>query len=480
MDAPLKLDEDTLYRAIASRDRRFDGHFVIGVVTTGVYCRPGCPAPLPRQKNVRFFVTGAAAETAGFRACLRCRPEASPGAPVRLGTKATVSRAIHLIDKGALDGEDVGGLAGKLGVGERHLRRLFAEHLGTSPVAVARSRRAHFAKKLTEETMLPMTEVALAAGFSSTRRFNDELRRTFGRSPTELRDKAKRSSNKGALDASPLALRLAYKPPLDWASLSAFLAGRATPGVEVMRGDVYQRSISLDGITGILTVERAEGHLWLRVPPAFSRVLLPIALRVQRLFDLSADPAAIAAHLERDPALAPACQAHPGLRVPGAWDGFEVAVRAVLGQQVSVKGATTLAGRLAASFGAPIGDGSGGETEIRYLFPRPEALANADVVSIGIPAARAETIRSIARAVIDGSLDFEAQSATPRLLAIPGIGPWTAAYVAMRAMGDPDALPASDLGLRKALGGITPKQIEARAEAWRPWRSYAVMMLWAG
>jgi AraC family transcriptional regulator, regulatory protein of adaptative response / DNA-3-methyladenine glycosylase II len=483
--------EEALYRAVESRDRRFEGRFVLGVSTTGIYCRPGCPAPMPKRPNMRFFACAAAAEEAGFRACLRCRPETSPGTPAWIGTGATVARALRLIGEGGLDDAGVEALASRLGIGERHLRRLFAEQLGASPLAVARSRRLHFARKLIDETSLPMAEVALGSGFSSTRRFNDEIRRAFGEPPTELRRGRSRRPEL-APEAPGLGLRLAYKPPYAFDALLAFLKARATPGVELVDGDRYLRTVSIDGSRGILEVRprKDEPCLELRVSFALSRVLFRVVERVGRLFDLRADPLVIDDHLRKDPRLAPCDAALPGVRVPGAWDGFELAIRAILGQQISVKGATTIAGRIAARFGEPLhapppapasaGDDGFAAAGLTHLFPSPAALAEADLSAVGLPRARAETIRRLAAAARDGALALDAPSEDParQLTTLPGIGPWTAAYVAMRAHGEPDAFPGGDLVLRKALGGLPPRELEQRAEAFRPWRAYAAMRLW--
>jgi AraC family transcriptional regulator of adaptative response / DNA-3-methyladenine glycosylase II len=473
-EAGSSLDEERLYRAVASRDRRFEGRFVVAVRTTGVYCRPGCPAPIPRRRNVRFFACAAAAEEAGFRACLRCRPDASPGSPAWLGTSATVARGLSLIAAGALDELGVDGLAARLGVGARHLRRLFTRELGASPLTVARTRRAHFARKLLEETELPITEVALGAGYASVRRFNAEVRQVFRRAPRQLR-------SSGAVEAGGLlVLRLPYREPFDWAHLMSWLAGRAIAGVERVDGGVYRRAVELDGVAGVVEVAALDGEpaLSLTVRAPVSRSLLSIVERVQRLFDLRADPHAIEARLSRSPRLRPLVRARPGLRVPGAFDPFETAVRAILGQQVSVARASALCGRLVERFGRPVELGGG----LTHLFPAPSVIAEADVRSLGMPDARAEAIRGLARAIVDGRLDLS-RGSTESLLALPGIGPWTAGYVAMRAFGDPDAFPAGDLGLRKAWArdGELPgeRALEEASQAFRPFRAYAAMHLWA-
>jgi AraC family transcriptional regulator of adaptative response / DNA-3-methyladenine glycosylase II len=480
----MTLDPETCYRAVASRDRRFEGQFVIAVTTTGVYCRPGCPAPLPRRRNSRFFACAAAAEDAGFRPCRRCRPESAPGTPAWLGTSATVSRALRLVLEGSLDEGGVDALAERVGVGARHLRRLFTEHLGASPLSIARTRRAHFAKKLIEETDLPMIEVAAVAGFASVRSFNQSVLETFRLSPRALRSARGRAVS--PVDSDALVLRLPFRAPLDWPRLMDFFARRAIPGVESVEGTHYRRSIEVEEGAGTLEahVPRGAQHVELRLRLPVSKRLVQITERVNRLFDLSADPRAISAVLTRDPRLRPLIKARPGLRVPGAWDPFELAVRAILGQQISVRGAATLAGRLARVFGTPLPAPAFGLT---HLFPRPAALAQADIGSIGLPARRAATIVALATAVRDASLELEAarglDDVIERLTALPGIGPWTAHYIAMRALREPDAFPAGDLGLRKALAGggalASAAALERQAESWRPWRAYAALHLWS-
>ena len=481
----ITLDPARCYAAVRSRDRRFDGRFFAGVVTTGVYCRPVCPVRPAKPENVRWFACAAAAEAAGFRPCRRCRPEASPGTPAWSGTSAVVARALRLIAAGALDEGGVDGLADRLGLGARQLRRLFATHLGASPAEVARARRAHFARTLLDETDLPMAEVAFSAGFGSIRDFNHALRATFGRTPTALR--RARGRRGPVATHGGVTVRLAFRPPLDWSGLLGFLAPRATPGVEAVADGVYRRTIAIGDGAGTIEVRAAAGepHLLMRVRLARPERLLQVVERARRLFDLDADPVLIADHLAGSPELAPLVARRPGLRVPGAWDAFELAVRAVLGQQVTVRGATTLAGRLVRAAGTPLDRAEDGLT---HLFPRPEALAHADLASVGVPRARAATIRALAGAVASGEVVLDAsrglEDAVARLAAVPGIGAWTAHYVAMRALGEPDAFPAADLGLRRALGNgagrLAPARVAERAEAWRPWRAYAVMHLWAG
>jgi AraC family transcriptional regulator of adaptative response / DNA-3-methyladenine glycosylase II len=448
-------------RARLARDPRFDGRFFIGVVTTGIYCRPICPAPAPKEKNVRYFPSAAAAAEAGFRPCLRCRPEASPGTPAWLGASATVSRALKLIGESALDDSGVEDLAARLGIGARHLRRLFVRYLGATPVAVARTRRVHFAKKLIDDTNLPMTQIAMAAGFGSIRRFNATFQELYGRAPRELRKaKAQNAHEPGVYE-----FRLAYRPPYDWDSLLGFLAPRAIPGVEAVTADEYRRTIYLDGRPGAISVRPAgRNSLELRIRYPHPAPLFRIVERVRKIFDAGADPREIAARLKRDSRLRPLVRRFAGLRVPGCWDGFEVSVRTILGQQVSVKAASTLAGRVAAAFGQPFEGG--------FLFPGPQSLAEADLAPLGVTRQRAQSIRGLARAAALGKIPFDASLAPEEfervITEIPGIGSWTAQYIAMR-LGEPDAFPAGDLYLRP---------VARDAEAWRPWRAYAAMYLW--
>lgn len=478
----MEIDRESCLAAFLGRDRRFAGRFYAAVTTTGVYCRPGCPAPLPKPRNVRFFRCAAAAEEAGFRACRRCRPESAPGTPAWSGSSATVARALRQIEAGRADDAPLGTLAARLGVGERHLRRLFAEHLGASPVAVAKTRRLHFARRLLDDTSLRVSDVALAAGYSSVRRFNEAVKAAFGVAPRELR----RSATAGD-DGAGITLRLPFRPPYDSASLLAFLAARAVPGVESVEGGTWRRTTALGGPAGVVEArfDDARGALVLRLSGLRPAVALEASRRATRLFDLEADPGSIAAHLAHDPLLAPLLARRPGLRVPGAWDPFETAVRTVLGQQVSVRAARTLAARLVERFGGEL-PASSARDGLSRLFPTPEALAEADVASIGLPARRGETIRALAREVAVGRLDLgpaaSLEEAEARLARIPGIGPWTTQAIALRALGEPDAFPAGDLGVRKALaaGGPLPPEsrVSARARAWRPWRAYALFHLW--
>jgi AraC family transcriptional regulator of adaptative response / DNA-3-methyladenine glycosylase II len=473
------LDIATCYRAVEARDRRFEGQFFLGVRTTGIYCRPGCPAPTPKQHNVRFFTCAAAAESAGFRACLRCRPDSLPGSPAWNGTSTTVARALRLIQDGGLDDANIDTLAARVGVGSRHLRRLFQDQVGTSPLAIARTRRAHFARKLIEETRLSMSDVALSAGFASVRSFNTGMRATFNQTPRQLR------GGRMPSDVSGLRLRIPVREPYDWAGLLRYLRDRATAGVETVETNAYRRSIVVDGDAGILEVTRVPGAaLELRLPALASPALIRVVARVAQMFDVATDVERIAADLRRDPLLRRALGGGPAPRIPVAWDPFELTIRAILGQQVSVRGATTLAGRLARAFGEklPRTLASGSVT---HLFPTPTRLSRARVERIGMPGARAQALRGVAAAVRDGNLRLDAANpeATVRsLVALPGIGDWTAQYVAMRGLGEPDAFPATDLGVLRALAQMNglPKSaaVERRSARWRPWRAYATMALW--
>ena len=474
---PMTLDWQVCSRARISRDARFDGKFFIGVLGSGVYCRPICPAPPAKEKNCRYFLTAAAAAEAGFRPCLRCRPECSPGTPAWCGTSNTVSRALRLISESGLEDGGVEGLAGRLGVGSRHLRRLFLKHLGATPIAVAQTRRAHFAKKLIDETSLPMNYVALASGFGSVRRFNACIRQVYHRTPTQIRRLARQTTS---LPENHYLFRLRFRPPYHWNGMLDFLAARATPGVEVVESGVYRRTISLHDSHGSFAVSLDEPHhsLVVRVQFGNPRLLFMIIERIRAMFDLNADWSAIVGSLRADPLLAAIVETEPGLRVPGSWDGFELAVRAILGQQNTVKSATTLAGRIARTFGQSFSAAGG----LTHLFPPPDVLANADLSGIGLPSSRAGAIRSLARAVRDGHVRFEGivnvDAFLSRFCEIPGIGKWTAQYVAMRSLGEPDAFPSGDLALLRTLGSATATELQHRSEAWRPWRAYATMYLW--
>lgn len=473
----MEFDQKTCSQARKTRDPRFDGRIFIGVLTSGVYCRPICPAPSAQEKNVRYYVSAAAAAEAGFRPCLRCRPECSPGTPGWMGTSATVSRALRLIAESPLEDGGVDALASHLGIGARHLRRLFLQHLGAPPSAVVQTRRLHFVKKLIDETTLPMSQLALAAGFGSVRRFNATIRAVYNRTPMRIR---KLAHNRASEPENEYLFRLRYRIPLDWEGMLGFLRQRAIPGVECVDQGSYRRTIALNGCQGTIqaSLDQTASAVAVRIRFADPRWLFLIVERVRRLFDLNADPFDIEAHLSADPVLGILLAQHAGLRVPGCWDGFELAVRAILGQQVTVKGASTLAGRLVREFGTPMAAGDG----LTHLFPSPDVLARGSLTKIGLPGARAESIRAMAQAVTEGRISFtgviDVRAFMTRFRELPGIGDWTAQYVAMRAFGDPDAFPASDLGLLRALAIRQPKELEQRSKAWRPWRAYAAMCLW--
>jgi AraC family transcriptional regulator of adaptative response / DNA-3-methyladenine glycosylase II len=475
----MNLDTRICSQARLSRDARFDGRFFIGVRSTRIYCRSICPVRTVMEQNVRYFPTAAAAVEAGYRPCLRCRPELSPGAPAWSGTSTTVSRALRLISESALEGETVELLASHLGIGSRQLRRLFVRHLGASPVAVMKTRRMHFAKNLIDETSLPMGQIAAASGFGSVRRFNAAFRKTYNRTPSQIRRLAHFDSTQPANEYS---FRLHFRPPFEWEALLEFLARRAIPGVEAVESGCYRRTISLNGASGSLSVSLAETSDALEVRISFPepRWLFLIIERVRHMFDLSADPNDIAQRLAKDCLLTRRIELMPGLRLPGCWDGFELAVRAILGQQVSVAGSSTLAGRLVRAFGTP----TSAVAPLTHLFPRAELLAQADVRSIGLPESRAESIRSLAHAVSEGRIRFDSvlnvEEFQARLRELPGIGNWTRQYIAMRALGDPDAFPSSDLALLRAASLHSERELTQRAEVWRPWRAYAAMYLWQG
>lgn len=480
----MELNHDACYSAIQVRDARYDGRFFTAVKTTGIYCRPVCPARTPLSKNVTFYSTAAAAQEAGYHPCLRCRPETAPELGPGHELPDSVARALQMIELGALDEDGVDALAQRLGVGERQLRRQFRQHLGASPVTVAQTRRVLLAKQLIHETRLPMAEIAFAAGFGSIRRFNEIFLNLFGRAPGALR-----RSDKPDVPAGPqgeIKLLLRYRPPYDWNGMLAFLRLRAIPGIEHVTDDSYARTICLDGVQGTVTVRPATGDA-LEATVRFPRLqaLPSIIARLRRVFDLASDPAAIAAQFAGDPVMTALMQARPGLRVPGAWDGFELAMRAVLGQQITVVAAIRLAGKLVAAQGAPMAQPDGALT---HVFPLPEAVAAADLASLGMPRSRAATLSAVAAAAVADRRLFDAagglEDAVRRLRTIRGVGEWTAQYIALRQLREPDAFPHADIGLIRALERLesreyTPAQLLARSESWRPWRAYAAQHLWA-
>jgi AraC family transcriptional regulator of adaptative response / DNA-3-methyladenine glycosylase II len=476
----MTLDFDTCYRALLARDPRFDGRFFTAVTSTGVYCRPICPARTPARGNIRFYPHAGAAEAAGFRACRRCRPEASPGSPEWNVRADLTGRAVRLITDGYVDEHGVDGLARRLAVTERHLRRLLVSELGAGPLALARTTRLQTARRLLAETAMPVTEIAFASGFSSVRQFNASFAEAYGGPPSSLRQALRRPRQ--AADDAWLTLKLACREPFDGDALLGFLAARAIPGVEQVTGQRYARTIRAPGGPGLIELTLPAGHhegrrhVLLRVRIPGLRGVGRVVSRCRQLLDLDADACAIAAVLAADDVLAPLVAARPGLRVPGAFDGFELAVRAVLGQQVSVAAASTLAGRLAARFGTRLEEPEGP----CVVFPTPDDLAEADLSGVGLTTARQATLRALATAVASRELALDhgadPEETAARLGELPGIGPWTAAYVLMRAVGDPDAFPATDLGLRRALTGLGCPA--GRAERWRPWRAYAAVHLW--
>jgi AraC family transcriptional regulator, regulatory protein of adaptative response / DNA-3-methyladenine glycosylase II len=472
------IDHRICEQARLTRDARFDGLFFTAVRSTGIYCRPICPAPTAKTKNVEYFANAAAAASAGYRPCLRCRPEAAPGTPLTRARSDLVAAALRLIEAGALDDGSVAALSDRIGVGERHLRRLFVSELGTGPLEIAATRRLLFAKKLLSETTLPITRVALASGYASLRRFNAAFVSSYGRAPRVLR------REQGKTATTTLTLRLPYRKPYDFSSLLTFFSRRAIPGVELVDEKSYTRRFSLGDAVGMLNVKQADGDaLTLAVDFPDTAQLQTICARVRRMFDLDADIAAINKHLSKDLRLRACVRRNRGQRLPGGWDGFEIAVRAVLGQQISVAAARTLASRIVERFGtsATFPDG-----QTMNLFPSPQALSDVDLAVVGLPRTRAKALNTIARAVSDGTVDFRPEQSLAHFVEswtqLPGIGDWTANYIAMRALSHPDAFPAADLVLRKAVtddGSLAPlKELHAMAQAWQPWRAYATLHLW--
>ena len=482
-------DPEICYRALQSRDARFDGLIYVAVRSTGIYCRPVCPARTPKFQNCRFFASAAAAQEAGFRPCLRCRPETAPDLASWRGTSNSVSRALALIHDGALDGygTTVEKLAERLGLGERQLRRLFLQHLGASPIAVAQTRRVLFAKHLIHETRMSMTDIALAAGFGSVRRFNEIFHALFHRPPSALRRTA--ASGRRADAGAAVTLRLRYRPPYDWESMLAFLAARAIPGVEIVDGERYLRTVEIHNSIGSVEVSHLPRRQSLSVAIRFPDVsaLPAIVSRVRRLFDLGADIETIDGHLARDPLLAPLVAERPGLRAPGGWDGFELAARAILGQQISVAAARRLAGQLVALHGAPVPPAFAGHAALTHVFPTAAKLAESKSISLGMPAAREQSLKALAEAAAHDPNLFRPQGtideAIARLRTIRGVGEWTAHYIALRAMREMDAFPSTDIALIRGMKRIdaryaTSAGLQTRAESWRPWRAYAAQHLW--
>jgi len=468
----MQLDAEHCHRAFETKDARFDGWFFAGVSSTGIYCRPSCPARTPKRENRRYFLTAAAAQAAGFRACKRCRPDASPGSPEWDTRADLVGRLMRLIGDGVVDREGVRGLASRVGFSERHVHRCLVDAVGAGPLALARAQRAQAARILLETTDLPMAPLALAAGFSSVRQFNHTVREVFATTPSELRRRRK------AHTADGITLRLPYRAPFEAADLIAFLGVRAVPGIEELVDGCYRRSLRLPHGAGIVELRPATGHVEATLHLDDLRDLGPAVQRCRRLLDLDSDPQTIADHLSRDPLIGHLVQAAPGRRVPGHVDADELAMRAVLGQQVSLAGAATLAARLTRAHGEPLARPLGG---ITHLFPTAEALATADIT--GMPASRVRAIKALATSGIDLGAGADRDKAQQQLLALPGVGPWTVSYIAMRALRDPDAFLPTDLGIRKALELLGQDASTAGAlklaERWRPYRAAASQHLWS-
>lgn len=479
MIGAMSLDADACWRALAAHDARFDGRFFVGVATTRIYCRPVCNVRTPRRENCRFFASAAAAEARGFRPCLRCRPELAPGHAAIDASSRLAQGAVDLIEAGVMDDGGLARLAERVGVSDRHLRRVFDAEFGVSPVEYAQTHRLLLAKRLLTDTRLPVTDVALASGFSSVRRFNALFRERYRMAPSRLRGEAA-----GDRAADWLAFELAYRPPYDYEAILAFLRARAVDGIESVGDAAYVRTVAVrrGGTTHAGRVEvrhHPRRHaLRVAVSASLARVVPAVLGRARHAFDLAADPREIGA------ALGELAHAHPGLRVPGAFDGFELAVRAVVGQQVSVKAARTLLGRLVVAHGETVELPGTGPAR---LFPTARAIAAlppAELARIGMVAARARAVHALATAVDAGTVSLEpgadVEASMRALVALPGIGDWTASYVAMRALRWPDAFPAGDLVVKRALGVTTAARAEAASAGWRPWRAYAVMHLWKG
>lgn len=472
------LDSERCYRAVRSRDRRFDGLFYTAVTTTGIYCRPSCPAVTPRRGNVEFFVAAAAAQRAGYRACRRCRPDATPGSPEWDVRADVVGRAMRLINDGVVERDGVEGLAARLGYTSRHLGRVLGHEVGAGPLALARARRAQTARTLIETTRMSLADIAFASGFASVRQFNDTMREVYAATPTQLR----RGSEDGRTVTGELELRLAVREPFDAAALLDFLAPRAVPGVERVESGVYTRSLRLPHGEAVVALRPTPTVVHARLSVTDLRDVTAAVERCRRLLDLDADPQAVVAALRDDPHIGALVRSRPGLRVPGHVSGTELAVRAVLGQQVSVARARELATRLVEEHGAALTSPAGG---VVRLFPSAQRLAAVDPDRLPMPRARGRALVALCQATADGrlALDRSADRDEIResLLAVPGVGPWTAGYIAMRALGDPDVMLEADVGARRAaaaLGVDDPAGLAALARRWRPWRSYALMQLW--
>jgi AraC family transcriptional regulator of adaptative response / DNA-3-methyladenine glycosylase II len=472
----MALDNDSCLRALRTRDRRFDGRLFAAVVTTGIYCRPICPVRPAKRENLRFFSSAAAAEAQGYRPCLRCRPERAPGFAGVDAISRLVGAAIAGIEEHALSSAKVSELAGSLGVSDRHLRRATHAELGVSPIELAQTQRLLLAKRLLAETSLSQTQIAFASGFGSVRRFNALVKSRYGLCPRALRERGVRTAG--------LHCQLEFRPPLAWPQLLAYLGARAIPSIELVDSSCYRRTVSIAGHEGWIAVSLADSGcaLDLELSPSLIPVIGAVVVRVKRLFDLGAEPDAVRAHLESDPILADAVRRVPGLRVPGAFDGFEIAVRAILGQQVSVRAATTLAGRWAQGFGEPIATPYADLNRLSPTASRVAAATAGQIAALGMVATRARAIVDLAALVASDQLSLgyapRIEDSIEALQRIPGVGAWTAQYIAMRALQWPDAFPSADLVLRKA-ASLSEPQLRARAAAWRPWRAYAAHYLWS-
>lgn len=482
MPTQYELDGDRCYRAVESRDRRFDGVFYTAVRTTGIYCRPSCPAVTPQRKNVEFYVTAAAAQQAGFRACKRCRPDLTPGSPEWDINADVAGRAMRMIADGVVEREGVTGLAARAGYTSRHLNRVLVNQLGAGPLALARAHRAHTARILIETTDLGLADVAFASGFASVRQFNASIQEAYATTPSELR--SRRRGKRGAKPSpGEVTVSLAAREPFDAPALLDFLAPRAIDGVEQVSADRYARTLRLAHGFGTVELQPQSDKVACTLKLDDLRDLSSAVERCRRLLDLDADPSAIDEHLASDPLLRPSIKKRPGVRVPGHVDGFEVAVRAIVGQQISVAGARTILSRLVASYGDRLDNRDGSLT---HVFPAAETLAAIDPDQLPMPRARGRSLVGMAQAVAAGDvvLDRSADRGHTReaLLALPGIGPWTADYIALRALADPDVFMPSDLGVRHGLARLglsgSPQQVLDRTEAWRPWRSYALIHVW--
>jgi AraC family transcriptional regulator, regulatory protein of adaptative response / DNA-3-methyladenine glycosylase II len=470
-------DFESRYRAVSARDRRFDGIFVTAVTSTGIYCRPSCPAITPKRTNVRFFTTSAGAQGAGFRPCKRCRPDLSPGSPEWNVRADVVARAMRMIADGVVDREGVGGLARRLHVSERHLHRLLVGELGASPQALARAHRAQTARVLIETTRMTFSEIAFGAGFTSIRQFNDVIKDVFRSTPTDLRARVWQRT-----PSSPgrIVLRLPYRAPLNHSELFEFLGRRAVPGIEEVNGKKYRRTLRLPHSPAVVELEAVSDYVRCELWLGDERDLAAAVERCRRLLDLDADPEAIDSVLAADSLLRPLVRRHPGLRIPGSPDGAELALRAIVGQQISVAAARTIVGRIVATFGKPLTVPTGSLT---HVFPAPEVVAEADLTRLGMPGPRQAAVKRLAAALATDEIALDAgadrSEARARLLKLPGIGPWTATYVCIRALRDPDAFMFTDLGVMRALSRLRLKDsVVATVDRWSPWRSYAQQHLW--